>query len=56
MKAILAIAAALMFAAACGKKAPLRPPGSERPPASAPAGDDATDGPADQQQPGGGAS
>lgn len=31
MRLFLALVAALVFVAACGKKAPLRPPGSERP-------------------------
>lgn len=33
MKLILAALAALLFVSACGKKAPLRPPSSDRPPA-----------------------
>jgi predicted small lipoprotein YifL len=32
MRALLILAAALTFLAACGKKAPLRPPSSEPPP------------------------
>jgi len=33
MKILMAAFAALFFLTACGKKAPLRPPSSERPPA-----------------------
>ncbi|HNR77317.1 MAG TPA: hypothetical protein PKM48_09320 [Parvularculaceae bacterium] len=33
MKMLMAAFAALLFLSACGKKAPLRPPSSERPPA-----------------------
>ena len=33
MRILLAALAALLFLSACGKKAPLRPPSSERPPA-----------------------
>ncbi len=33
MRLVLAALAALLFLSACGKKAPLRPPSSERPPA-----------------------
>jgi len=33
MRLFLAAVAALLFVSACGKKAPLRPPSSERPPA-----------------------
>lgn len=33
MKLLMAAFAALLFLSACGKKAPLRPPSSERPPA-----------------------
>jgi predicted small lipoprotein YifL len=33
MKIVMAAFAALLFVSACGKKAPLRPPSSERPPA-----------------------
>lgn len=36
----MAVFAALLFVSACGKKAPLRPPSSERPPAEEPASDD----------------
>ena len=32
MKIVLAALAALLFLSACGKKAPLRPPASDRPP------------------------
>ncbi len=41
MRLLLTALAALLFVSACGKKAPLRPPSSERPPASdtAPADD-----------------
>ncbi len=35
MRLLLATLAALLFLSACGKKAPLRPPSSERPPAGA---------------------
>ncbi|MEE2691428.1 MAG: hypothetical protein VX640_07810 [Pseudomonadota bacterium] len=31
MRAFLAVIAAFLFVSACGKKAPLRPPGSEPP-------------------------
>jgi len=31
MRLMLAVVAALVFVSACGKKAPLRPPSSERP-------------------------
>lgn len=31
MRLVLALVAAVMFLSACGKKAPLRPPGSDRP-------------------------
>lgn len=34
MKWVMAALAALLFLSACGKKAPLRPPSSERAPAS----------------------
>jgi len=37
MKHLLIGLAALTFLAACGKKAPLRPPSSDRPPAEEPA-------------------
>ena len=33
MKVLMAALAAILFMSACGKKAPLRPPSSERPPA-----------------------
>jgi predicted small lipoprotein YifL len=33
MRLLMAAFAALIFISACGKKAPLRPPSSERPPA-----------------------
>lgn len=33
MRLLMAALAALLFLSACGKKAPLRPPSSERPPA-----------------------
>jgi predicted small lipoprotein YifL len=33
MKLLVAMLAALLFIAACGKKAPLRTPSSDRPPA-----------------------
>lgn len=32
MRLLMAAVAALLFVSACGKKAPLRPPSSERPP------------------------
>jgi predicted small lipoprotein YifL len=37
MKLLLVALAAVTFLAACGKKAPLRPPSSDRPPAEEPA-------------------
>jgi predicted small lipoprotein YifL len=37
MKLVILALAALLFVAACGKKAPLRPPSSDRPPAEEPA-------------------
>lgn len=45
MKLAFAALAALLFIAACGKKAPLRPPSSDRPPAEEwnPAGEDEED-------------
>lgn len=36
-KLFLSALAAILFLGACGKKAPLRPPGSERPPVNEPA-------------------
>ena len=36
MRLFMAAVAALLFVSACGKKAPLRPPSSERPPAEEP--------------------
>lgn len=33
MRLVMAVLAAILFVSACGKKAPLRPPSSERPPA-----------------------
>ena len=33
MRLVMALAAALLFISACGKKAPLRTPSSDRPPA-----------------------
>ena len=33
MRLLMAAFAALLFLSACGKKAPLRPPSSDRPPA-----------------------
>lgn len=54
MRLALALLAAFMFVTACGKKAPLRPPGSERAPPSAPAGDDVTDGASNGRQTSGG--
>lgn len=39
-RVLLSALAAILFLDACGKKAPLRPPGSERPPTDEPTDED----------------